>query len=320
VEFLQGRRVSQRRACVLAGIHRSVHRYRCVRRGQGEDLRVLLDEIAREFPSAGYRMAWSQCRRRGMAVNHKRVHRVWREQGLMQPRRVKRKRHPGGSVPLQARFVNHVWTYDFMADSTLQGRTLRVLTLKDEYTREGLAVEVEFQMPSSKVMTVLDRVFGERGAPQYLRSDNGPEFIAQELIAWLYQRGVKTHHIDPGSPWQNAFGESFNATLRRELFHREVFHNLEEARVKAASYRRLYNERRGQSSLGYLTPVEFRQGVRIPLLASGLPSSSSPPPPRTRYGDEDEDEGRKKKREEWIAAQGPRSSSEGVQSSTFEWT
>ncbi len=257
----------------MVGISRTGYRYRPVERPENELLRAKLHQIAGEAPTAGYRFAWAYLRREGYLVNHKRIGRLWREEGLTQPRRRKRVRHWGGSVPLRAEYVNHVWTYDFVHDRTERGELLRLLTVEDEYSREGLAVEVDRRLPASGVKQVLSRLFAQRGAPEYLRSDQGPEFLAQELREWLGEQGVETHHIDRGSPWQNAYGESFNTTLRRECLNRELFHSVMEAKVKTERWRIRYNERRPHSSLGYLTPVEFRAGVRIPLLERGRPST-----------------------------------------------
>ena len=208
-----------------------------------------------------------------MLVNHKRVHRVWKEEGLTQPVKKGRKRAKGGSVPLQATHANHVWTYDFVHDRTEDGQPLRFLTLEDEYTREGLIVAAGRSMPAERVIEVLKGLFSVRGAPEYLRSDNGPELVAIKLAEWLSKRGVQTHHIDPGSPWQNAYGESFNAILRRECLNRELFYGVLEARVKTEAWRQRYNNRRPHSSLGFRTPVQFRDGVRVPLLERGRPST-----------------------------------------------
>lgn len=254
-------------------ISRSSYHYRPVKQPENDRLRVLLTGYAEQEPTDGYRSAWSYLRRQGHRVNHKRVQRLWREEGLTQPRKRKRVRHIGGSVPLKATHTNHVWTYDFIHDRTEQGQLLRILTVEDEHTREGLAVVVDRHLPASRVKEVLLGLFAERGVPEYLRSDHGPELIAKELMEWLAGQGVKTHHIDPGSPWQNAYGESFHATLRRECLSRELFHTLLEAQVQVERWRRRYNERRPHSSLGYLTPVEFRDGVRIPLLERGRPST-----------------------------------------------
>jgi len=254
------------------GICRSSYHYQPVDRGD-TDLISRLREIAEDNPTAGYRTAWAFLRRDGLGINHKRVQRVWKEARLTQPAKRKRKRYRGGSVPVAAMHERHVWTYDFVHDRTENGQSVRILTVEDEYTREGIAVEVGRNMPAKRVKEVLGRLFAERGAPEYVRSDNGPEFIAEELMEWLMEEGVKTHHIDPGSPWQNAYGESFNASLRRECLNRELFHSVLEARVKTERWRRRYNQWRPHSGLGYLTPEQFRNGVRIPLLERGQPSS-----------------------------------------------
>jgi len=264
--------VSERRSCQLIGIWRSSYRYEPVRRDDSK-LAAKLHKIASEDATAGYRTAWAYLRQDGVLVNHKRVQRVWKEEGLTQPIRKGRKRAKGGSVPLQATHANHVWTYDFIHDRTEDGQPLRFLTVEDEYTREGLAVVAGRSMPADRVIEALKVLFSERGAPGYIRSDNGPELVAAKLVEWLGKQGVKTHHIDPGSPWQNAYGESFNAILRRECLNRELFYGVLETRVKTESWRRRYNERRPHSSLGYLTPVQFRDGVQISLLERGRPST-----------------------------------------------
>jgi len=197
-----------------------------------DGLAAKLHEIAVDNPAAGYRTAWAYLRHDGVLVNHKRMQRLWKEKGLTQPIRKGRKRHKGGSVPLQATHTNHVWTYDFIHDRTEDGQPLRFLTVEDEYTREGLTVATERSMPADRVIEILKMLFRERGAPEYLRSDNGPELIATKLVEWLGKQGVQTHHIDPGSPWQNAYGESFNAILRRECLNRELFYGILEARVR----------------------------------------------------------------------------------------
>lgn len=298
MEFFQGRRISARRSCELVGISRSVYQYRAKPRGERKSLCARLRDFARRFPVLGYRMAWADLRRQGLWVNHKAVHQMWKEEGLSQPRRRRPRRRGKGSVPLAARHVNHVWTYDFVQDATVNGRMIRVLTVEDECTREGLALEMDRHLPASRVREIMEALIEKRGAPDYLRSDNGPEFIASALIEWLHDRGIKTHHIDPGSPWQNAYGESFNATVRREFLNGELFHGIEEGRIKSGIWLRYYNERRSHSSLGYLTPSEFRRGVRIPLLEHGRPSSSASPHKEEDSRDqkgEAEEEGRKGK-------------------------
>jgi transposase InsO family protein len=265
--------VSERRSCELIGISRSSYRYEPTTKETDAALAAKLREIAEENRVAGYRTAWAYLRREGMKVNHKRVYRIWKEEGLSTPRKKRRVRKKGSSVPLAATHPNHVWTYDFVHDRTVNGQPLRILTVEDEYTREGLKVAVGRNMPASRVKEVLEGLFAERGVPGYIRSDNGPEFIATALMEWLFEQDVKPHHIEPGSPWQNAYGESFNATLRRECLNQELFHSLLDATVKTERWRRWYNETRPHSALGYLTPVEFRDGVRIELLEHGRPSS-----------------------------------------------
>jgi hypothetical protein len=166
--------------------------------------------------------------------------------------------------PLVADHPNHVWTYDFVCDVDESGRKLRFLTVEDEFTRESVAIEAGTRLPSGKVIQVLAKVIGERGAPQFIRSDNGPEFIAKALMNWLKERGVKTHHIDPGSPWQNGFCESLNGKFRDEFLNMELFHHPDHARAMSRLWRRYYNQERPHSSLAYQTPMEFavRWGMR----------------------------------------------------------
>jgi transposase InsO family protein len=254
--------VSERRSWQLAGMSRSGYRYRRIVREGDEQLKADLRVIAGENPAAGCRTAWALLRREGLGVNHKRVQRLWREAGLTQPRKRKRRRRTGESVPVKATHANHVWTYDFIHDRPVGGGALRMLT-----------VEVGRSMPAGQVKAVLRRLFAERQPPGYIRSDNGPEFIAHELTGWLTERGVQTHHIAPGSPWQNAYGESFNAALRRECLNQELFHGVLDARAKTGLWRRRYNRERPHSALGHRTPEEFRDGLRIPLLEQGQPST-----------------------------------------------
>lgn len=263
-----------------------------------EELSSRLRECSSLWPASGYRIGWWYVRCAGLLVNHKRVHRVWRECGLSQPRRRRRlRRGPRGEMPQKATHRGHVWCYDFVEDRTVQGQKLRMLTVADEYTREGLAVEVDFSLPASRVIEVLERLFERYGAPEYLRSDNGPEFVSLALRRWLEQRGVRTVYIEAGKPWQNGKGERFNGSLRGECLSREVFYGLLDARTKVESWRRRYTEARPHSALGYLTPKEFATGVRRAALERGRPSSSSAPPRSLRSpvacGAPDEDRGGK---------------------------
>jgi putative transposase len=217
-------------------------------------------ELAQRHPRYGYRRVWALLRRRGRRVNRKHVHRLWKRAKL-QVRKVTRKRGPAraASVPVQALHPGHVWTYDFLHDHCLHGPPLKVLTVMDEFTREGLAIEVASSLPSQKVLTVLERLVVRHGRPQFIRSDNGPEFIALAVRGWLAQHQMQTLYIDPGCPWQNGFGESFNGTVRDECLNMHVFHSVAEARIVLATYRQQYNEERPHSRLGYRTPTEFKR-------------------------------------------------------------
>lgn len=192
-------------------------------------------------------------------VNVKRVYRIWRLERLSVPCWRPRRRRADRKVcrPIQATRPNQVWTYDFVHDSCANGQRLKILTLTDEFTRESLAIEVASRMRAPQVISVLDRVISVRGTPGYIRSDNGPEFIARSVQRWLKQQHIQTAYIEPGSPWQNAFGESFNGRLRDECLNMEWFRNLQEAQVVIARWRRQYNEERPHSSLAYDTPQAF---------------------------------------------------------------
>jgi len=201
--------------------------------------------------------------REGLRINVKRVYRLWRQEGLMhRERKRKRRRKEKGSVPLRAEYPHHVWTYDFLQDATVEGGTLRILTLTDEYTRESLRIEVARRMPARAVIEMLQKVFQTVGKPEYLRSDNGPEFIAKAIRGWLTQEKVRPHYIDPGSPWQNAYAESFHDKLRDECLNMEVFTSLAEAKVIVERWRQYYNTERPHSSLAYQTPSEYKAAWR----------------------------------------------------------
>jgi len=196
----------------------------------------------------------------GKPINHKRVPRLWRKHGLQVPQRPKkRKIKTGRNVPRQAERPNHVWTYDFQEDALASGGKIRLLNILDEFTREWLSVTVGVSLTSRAVIAALVRLFTERGAPGFVRSDNGPEFIAAEVKAWLQESGSAPHYIDPGCPWQNGFVESFHGKLRDEFLSREVFVSVRETQVRAETHRSWYNEERPHSSLGYLAPAVFRQ-------------------------------------------------------------
>jgi len=257
VRFLHNLKISQRRGCALVKIGWSSYRYVAHPRDDGP-LAQRLREISQAYPRYGYRRAWALLVRTGELVNPKRVYRVWKQEGLLRPQPRRKPRHKRrGAVPLRAAYPNHVWTYDFMEDAA-GGRKLRLLTILDEFTRESLEIAVARSLPAQAVIEVLAGLFVARGTPAYVRSDNGPEFVALAVKEWLKGCGVQTHYIDPGSPWQNAYGESFNDKFRDECLNLEWFHSVAEARVVTSRWRQYYNEERPHSSLGYRTPAEFR--------------------------------------------------------------
>lgn len=262
VPQLRARGLSLRRSCALCHISRSslCYRPRSLRRMQNGQLATRLHAIARTHPRYGYRRAHVLVCRDLCGVNVKRVHRLWRQERLTVPRRRPRRRRTDRTVvpPITAIRPNQVWTYDFVHDACANGQRLKILTVTDEFTRESLAIEVATTMRARGVLQVLERLVLQRSAPAYLRSDNGPEFVAQVVQRWVHKQQVQTAYIAPGSPWQNAYGESFNGRLRDECLNGEWFRNVHEARVVIETWRRHYNEDRPHSSLGYQTPRAFR--------------------------------------------------------------
>ncbi len=218
-------------------------------------------ELASRHPRFGYRRITALLRTEGWRVNRKRVHRIWRLEGLRVPTKQRKRQRLGnldGSVlRRRATHQQEIWSYDFVMDQTQDGRRLKILPIVDEFTRECLSIEVARHLTAPDVITTLAKLFKERGAPRYLRSDNGPEFIAGAIKDWLTKSGVETLYIEPGSPWQNAYSESFNSRFRDELLEREEFTSLTEAQVLVEDYRHDYNTERPHSSLGYLTPAAF---------------------------------------------------------------
>ena len=253
--------MSQRRACRVLGQPRSTQRKEPRRKEGEEELVQHMLELVRKHPRFGYRRIWALLRRAGWRVNRKRVWRLWRQQGLKVPRKQRKKRRLGSSanscVRRRAEHRNQVWAWDFIFDRTSDGRALKWLTLEDEYTRECLALEVGRGMPARAVIGVLAGVIRERGAPEGLRSDNGPEFIARALRAWLSREKVQTLYIEPGAPWENGYAESLNSKVRDEFLEGEEFASVLEARVLGRAWKQEYNEVRPHSSLGYRTPAEF---------------------------------------------------------------
>lgn len=251
--------VSERRACAVLGQHRSTQRHlRLIPDDEPRLVRRTI-ELASRFGRYGYRRITALLRAEGWRVNHKRVQRIWRQEGLKvpkkQPKRGRLWLNDGSCIRRRPEYRNHVWSYDFVADRTHDGRPLRMLTVIDEYTRECLAIEVQRSLNSQDVLDVLRDLFVQRGTPAYIRSDNGAEFTAHAVRDWLHRVAVQTLFIEPGSPWENGYNESFNGKLRDELLDREIFYTLMEAQVLVARWRREYNQIRPHSSLGYRPPA-----------------------------------------------------------------
>jgi putative transposase len=232
------------------------------RRADEERLLAEMRRIARERPRFGSQRTHRKLVADGWRINHKRVERLWRQEHMQVPRKQHRRRRlPGtsenGCIRRRAEHMNHVWSYDFLVDRTEDGRQLKLLAVIDEYTRECLAIEVDRSFTAQDVIGILQYLFAVRGTPQYLRSDNGPEFVAQSVRRWLDKANVETLFIAKGSPWENGYVESFNGKLRDELLNRELFLSLEEARWVIDRWRLDYNHRRIHSSLDYQTPAAY---------------------------------------------------------------
>lgn len=255
------RQVSQRRACQTLGVSRSSQRYQPREDDEEGRLVARILELVREHPRYGYRFITVLLRREGWEVNRKRVYRLWQQEGLQVPRKQRKKRRlgtsAGGCVRQRAEHKDHVWAWDFVFDRTAGGRSIKWLSIVDEYTRECLALEVDRRMTSDDVLDVLADLFAIRGVPKHIRSDNGPEFIARAIRRFLEGAGVEALYIEPGSPWQNGYAESFHSRLRSELLDAEVFENVGAAQALSATWRSHYNHHRPHSSLGYQTPAAF---------------------------------------------------------------
>jgi putative transposase len=253
--------VSERWACRVVGQHRSTQRREPKRAGDDAALRAELRTFSKGRPRWGYRRAHHHLRELGWEINRKRVQRLWREEGLRVPQRTRKRRRLGEStVPaqrLRAERPNQVWAFDFQFDQTADGRVLKLLNVVDEFTRESLAMLVERGIDADRTVEVLERLAAERGAPAYLRCDNGPEMTAHALRDWCQLSGAGTAFIEPGSPWQNPYVESFHSRVRDELLDVEEFSCLAEARVVIGDWQQDYNHRRPHSSLGMRAPAVF---------------------------------------------------------------
>ena len=251
--------VSERRACRVVGQVRSTQRYRPTTADDEDGLTRAVVMLASEYGRYGYRRIWGLLDRAGWRVNLKRIARIWRREGLRvpqkQPQRGRLWLADGSCLRLRPCWPNHVWAYDFVEDRTHDGRKFRMLTVIEEYTRECLAIEVARQLSSDDVLDVLARLMADRGSPDHIRSDQGPEFTANRVRAWLGDLGVRTAFIEKASPWGNGYNESLNGRLRDELLNREIFYTMAEARILVERWRRHYNEVRPHSALGYRPPA-----------------------------------------------------------------
>jgi len=264
--------VSERRACRVVGQCRATQQYVPCQPDDEEPLRTRIVALARVYGRYGYRRITALLQQAGWRVNHKRVERIWREEGLKvpqkQPKRARLWLADGSCVRQRPLYPNHVWSYDFVMERTRDGRPLKLLTVVDEYTRECLAIAVRRRLTSREVQAVLSELFLRRGCPTHIRSDNGPEFIAMALRAWYRLLAVAPLFIEPGSPWENGYVESFNGKLRDELLNGELFYTLHDAQVLIERWRRQYNTQRPHSALGDRPPApETRAVVPISLSA-----------------------------------------------------
>lgn len=278
--------VSERRACGVLGQHRSTQRK--VPTTPEDEAALIADiiELVRQFGRFGYRRITKMLKAAGWAVNHKRVERIWRREGLKVPSK-QRKRgrlwlNDGSCVRLRPERPNHVWSYDFVADRTHDGKAYRMLCIIDEFTREALAIKVARRLNAADVISALCDLFIIKGIPEHIRSDNGPEFVAAALQEWIAAVGAKTAYIEPGSPWENGYVESFNGKLRDELLNGEIFYTLGEATIVIEQWRKYYNTVRPHSSLGYRPPAP--EVIFRPASHGSLPVARPATPPLVETG------------------------------------
>ncbi|MCB0074655.1 MAG: IS3 family transposase [Caldilineaceae bacterium] len=269
--------VSERFACKVLGQHRSTQRKKPTGRPDEEALTADIIRLASRYGRYGYRRITAMLRSEGWTVNAKRVERIWRREGLKvpqkQPKRGRLWLNDGSCVRLRPEHPNHVWSYDFVEGRTHDGRKFRMLNIIDEFTRECLAIRIDRKLNSTDVIDALSDLFILRGVPGHVRSDNGPEFIAKAVREWIAAVGARTAFIEPGSPWENGYCESFNSKLRDELLNGEVFYSLAEAKVIIEAWRRYYNTERPHSSLGYKPPAP--EAIIWPAPSRGSAPSSA---------------------------------------------
>jgi len=264
-------RVSERRACRVLGQCRATQRYEARRLEDEERLRNDVISLSKKYGRYGYKRITALLNQEGWRVNHKRVFRIWREEGLKvpnkQPKRSRLWLGDGSCVRKRPEYKNHVWSYDFVHERTHDGRSLRILTVIDEYSRKSLATEVRRSFTSMDVVEVLSDLFIIHGQPDYIRSDNGPEFTSKAIRKWLSNLKVGPLFIEPGSPWENGYNESFNGKLRDELLNGEIFYTLKEAQIIIERWRIHYNTIRPHTSLGYRPPTP--ETTRISIAING---------------------------------------------------
>lgn len=261
VAYVHERGISVRRACALMSVARSSLRYESRLAKRDAPVVTAMRELAAQYPRYGYRRIQVFLERRGHVMSADRAHRLWRLHGLQVPRKRPRRRVAlSRPRPLPATGANQVWAYDFVFDACANGQQLKCLTVIDEFTRECLAIDVAGSIRSGRVIDVLSKLVSVHGAPKYLRSDNGPEFVSRAVLRWLTREArIDTAFIDPGKPWQNGSNESFNGKLRDECLGMQWFKNRIDAKILIEEFRRQYNEVRPHSSLGQLTPAEFKR-------------------------------------------------------------
>lgn len=251
---------SVRRACALLSVARSTAHYESRLAARDAPAVAAMQELAAQYPRYGYRRIQVLLARRGHVMSPDRAHRLWRLHGLQVPKKRPRRRIAASRPrPLPATAAGHVWAYDFVFDACANNQQLKCLTVVDEFTRECLAIDVAGSIRSGRVIEVLSKLVSVHGSPRHLRSDNGPEFVSRAVLKWLVHAHIDTAHIDPGKPWQNGSNESFNGKFRDECLSMEWFRNRIDAKIIIEQWRRQYNEVRPHSSLGQLTPAEFKQ-------------------------------------------------------------
>ncbi|MDT8315431.1 IS3 family transposase [Roseomonas mucosa] len=271
--------VSERRACAVLGQHRSTQRK--APRGADDEAALTADivELAKRYGRYGYRRITALLRDAGWSVNRKRVERIWRREGLKVPQRQPKRGRlwlaDGSCVRLRPERANHVWAYDFVEDRTREGRKFRMLCVVDEYTREALAIRVARKLTSADVIDTMADLFVARGTPAHIRSDQGPEFVAEAVKGWIEGVGARTAYIEKASPWENGYVESFNGKLRDELLNGEVFNTLREAQVLIEGWRRHYNQVRPHSSLRYRPPTPETVPAARSQISSGTGAAAT---------------------------------------------